>query len=184
MSLYQWPRLCLVACIAVVLSATLGLRAEPAAEKPADAEAKKEAAVSVAVARDRAKVMQSIYSSTLEVMHHRYFHINRSTVPARAMEDIFDDMSRQSFGKARWISGNTKAMSIDHEPETSFEKQAVREFTIGKEELERVEDGYYQRATPIPLSGGCIGCHAGLSAEAGRTPRFAALVISIPVNEK
>lgn len=175
-----WTSLCVAAGIAAVFGATLALRAAPPEEKPAE----KDPRVSVAVARDRAKVMHTIYSSTLEVMHHRYFHINRSTVPARAMEDVFDDMSRQSLGKARWISGNTKAMSIDHEPETSFEKQAVREFTVGKEELELVEDGYYRRATPIPLSGGCVGCHAGLSADAGRTARFAGLVISIPVLEE
>ncbi len=175
-----WTRLCMAAGIAAVFSATLALRADPPQEKPAE----KDARVSIAVARDRAKLMHTIYSSTLEVMHHRYFHINRSTIPARAMEDIFDDMSRQSLGKARWISGNTKAMSIDHEPETSFEKQAVREFTIGKEELELVEDGYYRRAAPIPLSGGCIGCHAGLSADAGRTARFAGLVITIPVKDE
>lgn len=177
-------RLYVAAGMAVVLCATLALRAAPPEEKGGKKAEEEEARVPVAVARDRAKLLHTVYSSTLEVMHHRYFHINRSTIPARAMEDVFDDMSRQHLGKARWISVNTKAMSIDHEPETSFEKQAVREIIQGKEDIEVVEDGVYRRATAIPLSGGCVGCHAGFGVDQNRTPRFAGLVISIPVKDE
>lgn len=180
MLLTRWSTLCVTAGLAIILSATLALRAEPPKEKPAEEEPR----VTVAAARERAKLLHTVYSSTLEVIHQRYFHINRSTVPARAMEDIFDDMSRQKLGKARWISVNTRAMSIDHEPESSFEKQAVREIIQGKEDIEVVEEGYYRRATAIPLSGGCVSCHAGFGVDQTRTPRFAGLVISIPVQDE
>ena len=87
-----------------------------------DSDADRDEGVPLDVARDRAKVMHDVYEATLEVMHHRYFHGNRATVPARAMQDIFSAIERQSKVKARWISVNMKPMSLDHEPETEFEK--------------------------------------------------------------
>lgn len=137
--------------------------------------------VSVEVARDRAKVMHDIYEATLDVMHHRYFHRERSVVPARAMEDVFSEMKRQSHVDARWISVNLKAMSIDHEPASDFEKKAAREIADGKSELDVIEDGYYRRAGVIHLSSGCVSCHAGLFKEATQSPKYAALVISVPI---
>lgn len=137
--------------------------------------------VSVEVARDRAKLMHDIYSATLEVMHHRYFHREKSVVPARAMEDVFDEMKLNSKSEARWIAVNLRAMSIDHEPETEFEKHAVREIVAGKSDVETIEGGYLRRATVIPLHEGCISCHEGTFRQPTKTPKFAGLVISIPV---
>lgn len=137
--------------------------------------------VTIEVARDRAKVMHSVYEATLDVMHHRYFHRERSVVPARAMEDVFSEMKRQLQIEARWISVNLKPMSIDHEPVSEFEKLAAREIADGKTELDLIEDGYYRRAGVIPLGSGCVSCHAGLFKEANRTPKYAALVISVPI---
>jgi len=137
----------------------------------------------LAVARDRAKVMHEVYEATLEVMHHRYFHGDRATVPARAMQDIFSTIERQSKMKARWISVNMKPMSIDHEPETEFEKTAAKAISKGKSHVDVVENGYYRRAGAIPLRSGCVGCHGGLSSGASTTPKFAGLVISVPLSE-
>ena len=81
--------------------------------------------VPIAVARDRAKLMHDIYLTTLDVMHDRYFHADRAIVPARAMEDVFSEMENQTGSRANWISVNLKAMSIDHEPQTEFEKRAA-----------------------------------------------------------
>ncbi len=173
-----------------VLYMAASLRAEPPDatssdpnKKPAKAAAQVDDSkrVTLEVARDRAKVMHEIYEATLDVMHHRYFHRERSVVPARAMEDVFLQIKRQSQVEARWISVNLKPMSIDHEPTSDFEKQAAREIAAGKLELEAVEEGYYRRAGVIPLSSGCVGCHAGLSKEATQSPKYAALVISVPV---
>ena len=76
--------------------------------------------VPISVARDRARLMHSIYSTTLGVMHDRYFHADRSIVPARAMEDVFSGIEQETGSKANWISVNLKAMSINHEPSTEF----------------------------------------------------------------
>ncbi|HET6424897.1 MAG TPA: DUF3365 domain-containing protein [Planctomycetaceae bacterium] len=167
----------LVACIALDLTAAppekprqQGAPEIPAAER-----------VSVEVARDRAKVMHDVYEATLDVMHHRYFHRERAVVPARAMEDVFSTIKRQSHVDAKWIAVNLKAMSVDHEPETDFEKKAATEIAGGKPDIEVIEDGYYRRAGAILLSGGCVGCHAGFSQDATLTTKYAALVISVPV---
>lgn len=148
-------------------------------EKPSDAD--QTSRVPLSVARDRAVLMHQIYTATLDVMHDRYFHADRSVVPARAMEDVFENLERQTGSTANWISVNLKAMSINHDPETEFEKQAARELGLGKPELESVDNGVYRRATPIPLHGGCVSCHSGFNPKPSKTPKLAGLVISIPV---
>ena len=128
--------------------------------------------------------MHTVYAATLEVMHEHYFDRNKAVLPARAMEDIFAEMSRQANIDARWISVNTKPMSVRHEPKSDFEKQAAKAIAAGKEEFEQLENGRYLRATPILLSDNCITCHTGFFSAAPKSPRYAGLVISIPVSEK
>jgi hypothetical protein len=127
--------------------------------------------------------MHDIYEATLDVMHRHYFRADRSVLPARAMEDVFAEMAKQSNAQARWISVNTKAMSIHHEPDSDFEKQAAKEITAGKEEFELVDKGYYQRVGRIRLGSGCVGCHSQQFSSLSPTSsaKFAGLVIRIPV---
>lgn len=184
------PAIALLAAIFVGIGALT--YAEPP-EKPAAKESGDDATASAsekddphrlpyAVARDRARVMHDVYAATLDVIHHRYFHgDDKAAVPARAMEDVFAQIERQSSVEARWIAVNMKAMSIDHKPETAFEKQAARQLAAGKGEFEAVEDGYYRRAGAIPLNAGCISCHGGFFRGPIKSPRFAGLVISIPI---
>ncbi|MEO6787132.1 MAG: DUF3365 domain-containing protein [Chthoniobacteraceae bacterium] len=138
----------------------------------------------VAVARERAKLLHDIYSTTLDVMHRRYFRQDGPVLPARAMEDVFEDMAGLTGDKANWIAVNTKAMSINHKPKTAFEKKAAQELSTGKEEYELVENGVYQRAAVIPLHTNCVGCHTKNFTDAIKTPRFAGLVISIHLKLK
>ena len=194
--------LCLVGaiCASGVLFAEasdeLGADSKPTAdEKPADDS--KDAAVadvqnpktqdedvprvSVAVARDRAKLMNEVYLTTLHVMHERYFHADRAIVPARAMEDVFTEIERQTGSKANWISVNLKAMSINHEPKTEFEKHAAREIAAGESSVEVIEDGYFRQASSVSMTGGCISCHAGFFNQPSKSQKFTGLVISIPI---
>ncbi|MEZ6134043.1 MAG: DUF3365 domain-containing protein [Pirellulaceae bacterium] len=131
-------------------------------------------------ARERTIVTQEIYAATLRMLHHRYFHRDRSVLPARAMQDIFTELEDQTGAEARWISASLKPMSIDHTPSTEFEKKAAKEIADGKPHLEIVEDGYYRRAVAIPLAGGCLGCHEGMFQNNGKK-RFAGLVVSMPL---
>lgn len=166
--------LCLLLLSSVLVWGTANSRSdEPAASAPIR--------LSVAAAKEQARVMQVIYTATLDAMHHHYFHTNKAILPARAMQDIFEDVAEETHSTARWISVNTRAMSIDNEPKTDFEKQAATELGAGKPKFERVEDGYYRLAAPIRLTSGCVSCHSGNFTAQPKSPRFAGLVISIPV---
>lgn len=153
--------------------------------KPAAADSKKSDdgdRVSLDVARERAATLHLAYSATLDTIHHYYFRKDQSVLPARAMEEIFKSVNRQSKAKANWISVNTKPMSVDHEPVTDFEKKAAAEIAAGKEKYEAVEGGYLRSASSIPLHGGCISCHVGSSfGPPPKGPRYAGLVISVPI---
>jgi len=138
-------------------------------------------AVSLAVARDRASLMHNVYAATLEVMHDRYFHADRAIIPARAMEDVFSEVQRKSKIQARWIGVSFKPMSVTHEAATDFEKRAVKEIAAGNSEVDTVEDGFYRRVGAIPLGSNCISCHDGFFRSAPKKPKFAALVISVPI---
>jgi len=158
---------------------------DPAAPKESDSAATtKQDHVTVEVARDRAKLMHKIYKATLDVMHDRYFHADRAVVPARAMEDVFSELERQSNVQARWISVNLKPMSVSHKPETKFEKQAAKEISNGKPDVEIIEDGFYRRVGAIPIGSGCISCHSGFFKNPSKKPKFAGLVISIPIHDE
>ena len=172
--------LCIIAGVAA-FPLSLTIRAD---QSPPRAAASSGEIVSVVEARERGRLMHKIYASTLEVMHHHYFRRDRAVLPARALEDVFTDLDEQTKIKARWIAVNTQAMSIHHEPETDFEKKAAAAIAAGKTEYDRVEDGYYRRAGAIPLGVRCVGCHTKLSPSPDKTPRFAGLVISIPVKDK
>lgn len=154
-------------------------KAAPHTENAKDAKHR----VAIEIARDRATIMHEIYESTLHVMHKHYFRQGRAVLPARALEDVFSEIEDATKVTARWIAVNTKAMSIDHEPDSEFDKLAAREIANGQSHVELIHEGVYHRATPIPLGSGCVTCHTGLSAPPSKTPRFAGLIISIPISE-
>lgn len=142
-----------------------------------------EGKVSVAVARDRAEVLHGVFVATLDVMHDHYFHEEKAIVPARAMEDVFAAMAHRQQIKARWISVNTRPMSVNHEPKSDFEKLAAKELATGKESLEQIDGGEYRRAAAVPLASGCIACHTGFFSPGPKSPKYAGLVITIPLAE-
>lgn len=175
-------------CFAVGLSIDSPVVAtgEPSEYKKATAAKPEEdrKVATVAEARERARLMHNIYAATLDSMHHHFFQRERSVLPARAMEDVFAEMEKQSNIKAGWIAVNTKAMSVHHQPKNDFEKQAAKAIAAGKGDFELVENGYYHRAAAIPLGSGCVSCHTGFFSKTPQTQRFAGLVISVPIIKK
>lgn len=170
-----------VLCVAVSLNAVATSQTnenkKTAATQPDDGLKR----LTVAEARERAKLMHKIYAAMLDSMHHHFFRRERSVLPARALEDVFAEIENQTNIKAGWISVNTKAMSIQHEPKNTFEKQAAKAIAASKGEFEVVEDGYYRRVGAIPLGSGCVNCHTGFFSKTPQTNRFAGLVISVPI---
>ena len=171
-----------IAAVLGFVGATLAWSAAPAPSTPEKPQ--ESPRPSVATARDRAKLMHNVYLATLESMHRHYFHANRSVLPARAMEDVFDEIAASDAIKSRWIAVNTTAMSVEHEPSTKFEKDAAAAIAKGKEEFEAITDGVYFRAGVVHLGDGCVSCHTGFAINRPNTPRFAGLVISMPVEGK
>jgi hypothetical protein len=172
--------LCRALLIIVIAHSLIGVTADAADD--ASTTSKSQARPSVKAAREQALLMHCIYAATLDAMHHHYFHSNKAVLPARAMEDVFAAVARDTQATARWISVNTKAMSIEHEPKSEFEKKAAAELATGKTEFELVEKGNYRRAGAIPLTDGCISCHTGDFTTSAKLRRVAGLVISIPVS--
>ena len=179
----NWSPLALLGGAVALLCSSWVLLANATPSEEARSE-EKDNRVSIDAARDRAKLLHQVYSATLEVMHDRYFRREGAVLPARAIEDIFDEIDLQSNIKSRWIAVNTPAMSITHEPKTAFEKEAAKQLTAGKDEYVKIENGYYNRATPIPLGTGCVACHTKFFTDQPKTPRFSGLIISIPVKDK
>jgi len=177
--------LCVLTLVGVIVAfcSRPHLNADPPAKNDTPDPAA-ERRVPVAVARDRAELMHELFADTLDVVHHRYFRREGAVLPARAMEDVFTRLEKRSNVKARWIAVNTPAMSVNHEPETAFEKKAAEELEAGKAAYSRVEKGYYLEARPIPLGAGCVGCHTKLSPITDKKPRLAGLVIAIPVKDE
>lgn len=137
--------------------------------------------VPLKTAQERAEMMHDLFADSLDVIHHRYFRRDGAVLPARALEDVFDRVDERWGVKIHWISVNTPAMSINNEPTTAFEKKAAEELASGKSAYSRVENGYYYRAGPIPLDAGCVACHTRSAPITDKKPRFAGLVIAVPV---
>lgn len=172
--------LCVAFSLSAVATSQTNENKKAAAAQPDDGQKR----LTVAEARERAKLIHNIYAATLDSMHHHFFRRERSVLPARALEDVFAEIDRQSNIKAGWISVNTKAMSVHHEPKNEFEKNAAKAIAAGKGDFEVVEDGYYRRAGAIPLGSGCVNCHTGFFSKTPQTQRFAGLIISVPINNK
>lgn len=180
--------LCLV-CVAAWFSAANTFdaqAADPAEAKPAakaEGQPVETPRVTLAVARERAEMAHLIYASTLEIIHRYYFRKGQAVLPARAMEEVFAEVAEQSKVEGRWISVNTRPMSVHHEPRAGYEKQAATALAGGQEKFEIVESGHLRSVRAIPLGEGCLNCHTGMfrGQSKSQTPRVAGLVISIPI---
>jgi hypothetical protein len=172
-----------LACFVMALFVMALPAAPPDADRSDVQNDEDEHRLTVKAARERSRLLHTIYAATLETMHRHYFHNDRATVPARAMHDVFAKIERSEQIQTRWISVNTRAMSLDHEPRDAFEKAAVKAIRSGKQEYEAVENGRYRRAGAITLTSECLRCHGSMGTRTP-SPRFAGLVISIPVQEE
>lgn len=161
-------------CLLVCFAATV-IAEEPIVTAPERVE--------FSVARDRAELLHDVYSSALHAIHQRYFHLDRATVPAKALEDVFEDMQGRRDIHAKWISASFTPMNIDHKPKTEFEKMASRKISRGEPVVEVIEDGWYRRAGAISMNGHCVNCHAG-HLQDSPSKRFGGLVISIPIKNE
>src|SRR3954471_12027413 len=94
-------------CFAWTLNADPPASSGKEAKGKANEKADDEKRVSVATARDRAKLLHDVYSTSLDTMHRHYFRREGAVLPARALDDVFAEMDRKTKIKSRWIAVNT-----------------------------------------------------------------------------
>ena len=96
----------------------------------------------VAEARRQAKILHTALHSTLQIVHHRYYHEDQSMpLPAATLKDVFAELEEEEGIKLRWLAVDGKAMNVTHEPQNTFEIQAVKALKSGKDEFELIDDG-------------------------------------------
>jgi len=138
--------------------------------------------VTVEEAREQARLLHGTYNAALRTIHRRYFDAEeKEAIPAKALEDMFSEVDEGTGRTTRWISVNTPAMNVDHEPRDGFEKQAAEALAEGKKEFESIEAGEYHRAGEVRLVASCLKCHLSSLTRQVQKDRVAALVISMPV---
>jgi len=132
-------------------------------------------------ARGRARILHETLHGTLQVMHRDFFREDEGLkIPSRSLEDVFSELAETWGVKLHWIAVDLKAMSVDNEPETDFEKEAARVLKSGKAEYESVSRKEFRFAGRIQLSAICLSCHA--SRRSSNDERAAGLVITMPLN--
>jgi hypothetical protein len=172
----------LVIALSTLLAAHL--RADSPDESGEKKSKKSAPELSVDEARRQAKLLHSTYEATLHTVHREYFReAGRTPIPSRVLEDIFYWVDEETHGETRWIAVNTEAMSIDHNPESEFEKKAAKVLATGEEEYEQIDHGMYRRAGAITLFASCLKCHESSLTQLRTKRRVAGLVINIPVKD-
>jgi hypothetical protein len=133
-------------------------------------------------ARGRAKLLHETIHATLQIVHHRYFREDEGIpVPAFTLKSVFAELATEQKVKLRWLVVNAQAMSVDHEPQDEFERQAAKALADGQPDFELVDQGVYRHVAAITLKSECLKCH--LPNRKSTEPRLAGLVISMPIEE-
>jgi hypothetical protein len=135
----------------------------------------------VAEARARARLVHTTISGALQVMHRDFFRRNGSKViPSKSLEDVFKSLAEESSIEARWLAGEGTVMNTDNKPRDDFEQKAIKKIVAGEKEYESAEKGTFRFAGAITLQNECLKCH--VPDRTSLEDRFAALVVSIPLN--
>lgn len=131
-------------------------------------------------ARARAKMLHELVRGSLQVMHRDFFdEDNAHAIPSASLEDVFHEMGESYDVKMKWLIVNTDVVNVDHQPETAFDKLAVKTLAAGKPFAEQIEAERYHFAGAIRLGSQCLKCHVKLRTS--NEDRTAGLVITMPV---
>lgn len=133
-------------------------------------------------ARVRARILHETIHGSLQVMHRDFFREDESiTIPSHSLEDVFKELERGHGIKIRWLAVNAKAMNIDNEAKTDFEKEAVKVLSDGNPEYDQIKDNRFHYAGSIRLASQCLKCH--LPQRTSNKDRTAGLVISMSLKK-
>lgn len=182
-------RLSLCALLCLLVESSLAEDPQPPASSSTVADQAAEAddtseytPATVAEARGRARILHEAMHGSLQVMHRDYFREDQGLkLPSRSLEDVFSELASTYGVELRWIAVDLRAMNVDNDPETEFEKEAVRILKSGKDEYEAATADEYRFVGKIQLSATCLACHA--SRRSSNDPRSAGLVITMPLKK-
>lgn len=148
--------------------------------KKVQTEAVSESPSNLMEARNRARLLHDALHGTLQTVHRDYYRENEGLkIPAATLKGVFEDLSKSRGVELRWLAIDARAMNVDHEPQSDFDKEAVKAIHGGKEFHEAVDGGRYRYAGAIVLHAECLKCH--LPARSSNKARSAALVITMPI---
>lgn len=138
--------------------------------------------ITVDEARARVKLLESVYLSTLQNMHRRYFDGNeRAPVPSKVMEEVFRRVDYDNGTKSRWIAVNTPAMHPDHEPKDQLTKAIAKHLKSNLNRFERISDERFISGRSITLFASCQKCHVSALTQQNGGRKVAGLVIELPL---
>ncbi|WP_240928117.1 c-type heme family protein [Thalassoroseus pseudoceratinae] len=138
---------------------------------------------SVQEARGRAQLLHETIHGSLQVMHRDFFREDQGLpIPSHSLEDVFKELARSHQVHLRWLAIDARAMDIDHEPRSDFDKAAVKALKSGKEWFETQTEKSYQYVGAIRLSASCLKCH--LPARSSNDDRTAGLVIRMSLKQE
>ncbi|TXT27800.1 MAG: signal peptide protein [Planctomycetota bacterium] len=135
---------------------------------------------SVEEARGRAKLLHETIRATLKVVHHEYYREDQKLpIPARTLKSVFRDLASNQQVNLRWLAVNAQAMSVEHNPQDEFERNAVNELASGKATYDLAKNGVYRYAGTITLTSECLKCH--LPNRTSTKDRAAGLLVTMPI---
>lgn len=136
--------------------------------------------ITAAEARVRARMLHETIAGALQVMHRDFFREDQKlSLPSKSLEDVFRELAKRQKIQLRWLAVNADAMTIEHEPQSDFDRQAVAELAAGRDEFSTVENNVLEFAGSIRLSASCLKCH--VRNRTSNDERKAALVIRMPL---
>lgn len=164
----------------VTTSFAFGQQASPAVEKAAGGGQKQPA---VARAKKQAKMLDTLYKSAIVLITENYVDGKESLAAGDAFQALFKTMKDNEFHEVRLLDATGDAYDSDNEPQTDFEKQAIRALLDGKPIYEQVvsegDKRYLLSATPIPVvMEKCTTCHSNYEGVKGP---IGALGLKIPI---
>lgn len=132
-------------------------------------------------ARRQAEILHTAISSTLQLVHDRYYQSDQGQpIPAAVLNEVFSEIEDSHAVKLRWLAVEGQAMNVDHKPKTPFEHAAFEALKSGKKSFEQTDDNTYRRASAIKLSNNCLKCH--VPDRKNTKDRMAGLIMVIPIN--
>ncbi len=159
----------------------LGLVTFPLATAQSPAALKDDPAVQRA--QKQAKMLDTLYKTAIVLITENYVDGTESLAAGDAFQALFKSMKDNGFHEVRLLDATGDAYDSDNEPQTEFEKNAIKALLAGKPIFEElVEEGdkrFLWSATPIPVvMDKCVLCHSHYEGVKGP---IGSLALKIPV---